>query len=292
MFIAVCEEESISRAAERMSVVPSAVSKRISEIENQAGVSLLVRGGRSVKPTAAGLTLLHHSRTILYSVEKLQSELGEHALGVRGHITVFANASSIAQYLPRDIARFLSFHSGIRVDLDERTSPAVVQGIINGSAEIGVCLQAQNLDHVEWFPYASDRLVVVVHPDHPLAVREALEFDETLQYDFVGLQQGSRMANFLAGQAVAVGKDINYRMRVSTYEAACQIVAEDLAIAVLAHDSVRLMQSALGLRLIELRDPWARRELVLCVRHKETLQPPAQALFEALKARGASRLVP
>ncbi|RKR31365.1 MULTISPECIES: LysR family transcriptional regulator [Paraburkholderia] len=290
MFAAVCEEESISRAAQRMSVVPSAVSKRMSEIESQAGVSLLVRGGRGVRPTTAGLTLLHHARTIMYSVEKLQAELAEHVDGVRGHITVFANASSIAQYLPRDIARFLSTHSGIRVDLDERISPAVVQGVVDGSAELGVCLQAQDLDQVEWFPYASDRLVVVVHPDHPLAAQEAVEFSDTFKYDFVGLQQGSRMANFLAAQAVAAGKDINFRMRVSTYEAACHIVAEDLAIAVLAHDSVKLMQNALGLRVIELMDPWAKRELILCVRHKETLQPPAHALFDWLKARGATRV--
>ena len=118
MFIAVCEERTISRAAERESIVPSAISKRISEIESMTGTELLIRGGRGVTPTAAGLALLHHARSILQSTNKLQAELGEYAQGVRGHVRIFANVSSLAQYLPRDIARFLAEHPSIRADVE------------------------------------------------------------------------------------------------------------------------------------------------------------------------------
>lgn len=289
MFIAVCEEMSISRAAERESIVPSAISKRISEIESMTGTELLVRSGRGVKPTPAGLALLHHARMILNSTEKLLAELGEYAQGVRGHVRLFANASSLAQDLPRDIARFLAQHPNIRADVEERVSASVIEGIRDGSADIGICLRTPDCDDLEAYRYSTDQLVLLVHPEHALAARDTVQFSETIEYDYVGLQHGSRMTGFLSGIAASQGGAVNYRMYVSTYEAVCKIVAENLAIAVLAHDSVKLLQGALGLRAIPLTDAWAQRELVLCVRDHASLQVPARGLFDELRSLGATR---
>ena len=290
MFIAVCEERTISRAAERESIVPSAISKRISEIESMTGTELLIRGGRGVTPTAAGLALLHHARSILQSTNKLQAELGEYAQGVRGHVCIFANVSSLAQYLPRDIARFLAEHPSIRADVEERVSSAVIEGVRDGTADIGVCLRTPELDGLEIHAYSTDRLVLIVHREHPLASRDSVQFDDTLEYDFVGLQPGSRMTGFLAARAATQGRSVNYRMYVSTYDAACKIIAENLAIGVLAYDSVKLLQNALGLRAIALTDSWTQRELIVCIRDHASLQMPARALFDHLKTSGENRL--
>ncbi len=60
LFVAVCEEGNIARAAEREAIVASAVSKRIAAVEAQIGAPLLVRRRRGIEPTAAGLALPHH----------------------------------------------------------------------------------------------------------------------------------------------------------------------------------------------------------------------------------------
>ena len=54
MFVAVCDERNIARAAERESIVASAISKRVAALEDSVGVSLLKRGRRGIEPTAAG----------------------------------------------------------------------------------------------------------------------------------------------------------------------------------------------------------------------------------------------
>ena len=86
LFVAVCELGSIGRAAEREFIAASAISKRLSDLEATLGTTLLYRHARGVDLTPAGESLLHHARSVLYSLEKMQGELSEYADGVRGHV--------------------------------------------------------------------------------------------------------------------------------------------------------------------------------------------------------------
>ena len=67
---------------------------------------LLYRHTRGVDLTPAGESLLHHARSVLFSLEKMQGELSEYADGVRGHVRMHANISAIVQFLPEDLGAF------------------------------------------------------------------------------------------------------------------------------------------------------------------------------------------
>ncbi len=290
LFVAVCEEASMTRAAERESLVPSAVSKRITELEEAVGVPLLVRGARGVRPTPAGVALLHHAQQIVRSAERMQVEIAEFRKGVRGHVRVLANISSINQFLPRDLSAFLAREPQIRVDLQERVSPLITEGVREGQADLGICLATVDLSELVVHRYAVDELAVVVHPTHPLARREAVNFEETLDHDFVALHPDSATTRRLAGLAAAVGRTINHRMYVNTFEAAAHIVAENLAIGILARGAVESFRDRLGLHFVPLTNDWARREVVMVHRHAQLLSAPAQALVAHLQARVGGRM--
>lgn len=290
LFVAVCEEASIARAADRESIVPSAISKRIAEMESLVGVQLLVRGARGVRPTAAGHTLLHHAQQIVRTSEQLQNELAEYAGGVRGHIRLFANVSSIVEFLPKDLSHFLTANPQLRVDLQERVSPQVVEGVREGVADLGVCLGTADTSGLDVMPYGADRLSVVVHPSHRLADTTEIAFDEVLNESFVALNPDSGTTRLLTGLAARRGRVLHHRIYVSTFEAACHVVAENLAIAILAEDAVKVLTQALGLRTVHLTDDWARRDMVICMRNRDTLAPAPLALLEHLLNRQALRL--
>ncbi|NML47594.1 LysR family transcriptional regulator [Ramlibacter sp. G-1-2-2] len=220
LFVAVCDEASITKAAEREAIAPSAVSKRIAEVESAAGVMLLVRGGRGVKPTAAGQAFLEHARRILESTTLLEAELEEYGQGARGHVRLWAHISSMVELLPKDVTAFMLQHPNVRVDLQERVSSAVAQGVREGAADLGVCLSTVDLFGVRQYPYSRDELVLVCRDDHALANEAAVDFDQVMAHDLVGLQPGSRMETFLAGLAARKGRKLRYRSHVSTYEAA------------------------------------------------------------------------
>src|SRR4051794_14556769 len=81
MFIAVCDERNIARAAEREAIVASAISKRMTALEEEAGVTLLKRGRRGIEPTPAGEAMLRQAREVLGLMERMRGELSEFATG-------------------------------------------------------------------------------------------------------------------------------------------------------------------------------------------------------------------
>lgn len=252
------------------------------------GVPLLQRGNRGVSPTAAGEAFLHHARQIVRSTEQLRTEMREYAQGARGHVRVLANISSLSQFLPRDISRFLAAHEHVRIDLQERVTSEIVAGVRDGQADLGVCVGAAAAHGLQTMPYRTDRLVVLVHPQHPLAARSSVSFEETMDYRFVNMQPHTATSVFLAGLAARAGRTLDYRMHVGTFDAICHVVAEGLAIAIVASGAVRLLQGVLGLETVALTDGWAEREIVMCMRSYEALSMPARALVDELGA-SASR---
>ena len=130
LFVAVFEEGTLTRAAAREAIAVSAASKRLMELEQVLGVSLFVRRAKGMDLTAAGETLLHHARQMLFNVEKMGLELGEHSHGVRGYVRMLANLSAIIQFLPEDLRDFSELHPEVKTDLEERPSNGVVQGVL------------------------------------------------------------------------------------------------------------------------------------------------------------------
>jgi DNA-binding transcriptional LysR family regulator len=287
LFIAVCEERNITNAARREAIVPSAVSKRISQMEAEAGVELLERGRRGVTVTAAGEALCRYARESLQLLDRMQAELGAFADGVQGHVRVFASKSALAQVLPEDVSLFAKRYRDVRVSLEEREIWEVVRGVEEGRADIGVCWDAVDLRGLRTFPYHRDHLAVVVHPDHALARRDEVSFEDTIDYEHVDIVARSIMQATQRSAAAAAGKQMRYRIQVSTVDAAYRIVAAQLAVAIVPQEEASTIQQTLGLKVIPLSNDWAKRQFVVAVRDKG-LARPAQLLLDSLQQSAGS----
>jgi DNA-binding transcriptional LysR family regulator len=287
LFIAVCEERNIANAARREAIVPSAVSKRISQMEAEAGVELLERGRRGVTVTAAGEALCRYARESLQLLDRMQAELGAFADGVQGHVRVFASKSALAQVLPEDVSLFAKRYRDVRVSLEEREIWEVVRGVEEGRADIGVCWDAVDLRGLRTFPYHRDHLAVVVHPDHALARRDEVSFEDTIDYEHVDIVARSIMQATQRSAAAAAGKQMRYRIQVSTVDAAYRIVAAQLAVAIVPQEEASTIQQTLGLKVIPLSNDWAKRQFVVAVRDKG-LARPAQLLLDSLQQSAGS----
>ena len=208
LFVAVCELGSIGRAAEREFIAASAISKRLSDLEATLGTPLLYRHARGVDLTPAGESLLHHARSVLYSLEKMQGELSEYADGVRGHVRVHANISAIVQFLPEDLGAFTREHDAIKIDLEEHLSSEVVRAVQEGAADLGICHAARrHAANCRACPTAQDALVLIV-PARPSRWprRSAIDFADTLDFDHVGLHTNSSIYVAMHQAALAAGR--------------------------------------------------------------------------------------
>lgn len=283
LFVAVCELGSIGRAAEREYIAASAVSKRLSDLEAAVDTALLYRHSRGVTLTPAGESLLHHARNVLYGLERMQGELSEYADGIRGHVRMHANISAIVQFLPEDLGAFSKGHPQIKIDLQEHLSADVLQAVHEGTADIGICNMGQaNTNGLQTKPYRTDRLLLVVPQDHPLAKRESIAFEEVLEWDVVGLQGGSSISLAMRGAAARSGRPLQQRIQVTSLDAMCRMIDNGLGVGIIPDRAFELMHGVGRLKSVPLTDSWAQRTLSLVARDFDALPVTSRLLVEHL----------
>ena len=283
LFVAVCELGSIGRAAEREYIAASAVSKRLSDLEVTVGTPLLVRHTRGVDLTPAGESLLHHARSMLYSLEKMQGELGEYALGVRGHVRIHASISAVVQFLPEDLGAFCRQHPQVKIDLEEHLSSEVIRAVQEGAADLGLCNLEGGVGALQTRPYRHDNLVLIVPLAHVLSAQTAILFEETLDFDHVGLQANSSISLAIHRAAGELGRSIKLRIHVAGLDAMCRMIANGLGIGVMPQRAFALMHHR-QLTAVPLLDPWATRQIGLVARDFATLPATARLLLDHLTA--------
>jgi DNA-binding transcriptional LysR family regulator len=285
-FVAVAETGSIARAAERCHTVASAVSKRLSDLEESFGTLLLVRGAKGVELTPAGHTFLARARSVLHQAEQLDEEIRRHAAGARGHVRVFANISAIVEFLPAALATFLARYPDVHIHLEEHVSTGVAAGVADNLADFGIMGSMAAVDGLAMTPFRNDELVVVLKPDHEMSQRDRLSFGDVVQLPLVGLHANSSLHHLLARAAADAGKPLNVRIRVTSFDAVCAMVAAGLGIGIIPKAAAAAYAAQLRLNAIALTDPWATRQLFICTRVNEPLPGAAQRLLDHLLAQG------
>jgi DNA-binding transcriptional LysR family regulator len=284
LFRHVVEAGSITHGAARAHLALAAASTRIRNMEKALGARLLVRGRLGVTPTQAGRTLLQHARVILHQAERLREDLGAYAGGFAGQIKVFSNTNALTEFLPEALSSFLSAHPHVSVDIEERLSDEIVGLIAEGVADIGIVAGTVDVSALETFPYRTDRFVLVVARDHPLAKRERIAFAQVLAHDFVGLDRASALQRFLADKAARIGQPLRLRVQLRSFDAVCRLVECNVGIGIVPETTARRVAKTMAIAAVALADRWAVRDLTICVRKLGELPPYARQFVEHLRA--------
>lgn len=293
LFVAVCERGSIGKAAEQEFMATSAVSKRLSDLESAVGTTLLYRHARGASPTPAGQSLLHHARSVLFSLDKMQGELSEYADGVRGHVRMHANISAIVQFLPEDLGSFTRLHDQVKIDLEEHLSSEVVRAVQEGAADLGICHTGVRgpLPDLQTRPYRQDHLVLIVPEAHPLAGEKQLAFADSLDWDHVGLHANSSIYQAMHQAATAAGRGIRLRIRVTGLDAMCRMIHNGLGVGLMPRRAFELMHGVGELTCVALTDGWATRQIDLVARDFSTLPVTARLLVAHLGEQSGQHTV-
>ncbi len=282
LFVTIAEEGSLTAAAEREHLALASVSKRVSDLESLIDTELLYRRSKGVELTPAGQVFLHYARRILENIGHLEAELSEYADGVRGHVRIHSNTSAIIAFLPQDLSAFSRAYPQIKLDLQERTSAEAIAAVRDGFADVGIFAGHVDSEGLEVVPYRRDQLVLVTPEDHPLSGHDSLFFHEAAEHDFVGLQQDTSLQSLLHEQASQAGRTLRMRIQVRSFDAICRMIHHGMGIGVLPRRTLYGDLRYLHLRLIPLSDDWARRELVIGMRHYEALPVVARHLVDHL----------
>lgn len=283
VFLHACDTGSMTEAASRSALTLAAVSARIRGLEESAGISLLRRHARGVEPTAAGLALARHARLLFHQLDALRRDVATPAAPGLASAVVLANSSAMARPLSRVVGDVLGSHAGLHIVARESSSEATVHALHAGTADVGLVTDSVKTDGLITARLGADPLVLIASPSHVLASRDAVRFEESLTYEWVGWGEASALHTHLLMRAYQLGATLQVKVSVPSVEGVLELVARGFGVSVVPLALLRHLQSGNRVAIVELVEPWAQRDLLVC-RLPEPATGVAVALFGAFTA--------
>ncbi len=290
LMVHIADANSMTRGAEFSFISLPAASTRIKNLEESIGTKLLYRTSQGVTLTPPGQAFVAHARMVQSQIEHLRGDMQEYVQGIKGHVRVFANTTSLGEFLPPVLRHYLRRNPDVNIDLRERPSHDIVRAVTEGQTDIGIVAGLVRTENLETLPYRRDRLVLVVPRGHPLDGQMQIDFADTLDLDYVGLQESTAIHAFLRQASDQLHRPIKQRIQVSNFETACRMIESGVGVGVLPESAASRHAQAMAIALVPLSDAWSVREMKICVRSLEALPSFAQELVELLVADAQGQL--
>ncbi len=288
-FLAVAQDRSFSRAAEKLYLTQPAVSKQIQALEEALGMRLFDRVGRSILLTQAGNILHDHAHIAFQTLEEARETINQLRGLQRGHLRISA-ASTIGTYmLPQPLGELKAQFPGIEISLAITNKARVVQQVLSHEVELGFVGPPVEPAELEMEEYLLDELVLIMAPTHRLAQEESVGVAELVEEVFILREQGSGTREIMEEELGRVRVSLKKAMELGSTEAIKQAVAANLGVSIVSKFAISLeiLQGRLAVaRLPELN---LRRQLFVIHHGGRTLSPAAQEFCSLLRRSAAVR---
>lgn len=276
-FLAVCETESFSRAADTLHLTQPAVSKRIQSMEHHLDIKLFDRIGKSVQLTEAGQALIPAYQRILGELEESERIISNLRETTRGHLR-FATSHHVGLHrLPAVLGQFAKDYPDVDLELQFMDSEQACQKVLHGDIELAiVTLPSQPDERLSLQTVWHDPMHCVAAVDHPLATGKVSR-KQLLQAPAI-LPSHDTYTRALINHALQIDDDkINILIETNYLETIKAMVETGLGWGVIP-DSM-LDDS---LKLIDIKAAKMQRELGVVFHKSRTKSGPANALLELL----------
>ncbi|MFE3598831.1 LysR family transcriptional regulator [Streptomyces sp. NPDC059142] len=280
LFLHTVTEGSITAGARRMHLSLPSASARVRSLEHHAGVALLIRERRGVRPTPAGATLARHAREVLAQTARLESAVTSYTRSPTAPLTLLSGGSAMHRLVPAALVPFLRAHPDVDVTVSESRTPRTVRMLADGEADLGIVVDDDEALGVglRMEPLGDDSLVVVGQAGGILAGRKAVAYGEVAEHPLVGLDPDSSLRRWIEMRLGPKAPVARYRTTVAHINVLIALAAAGIGLAVVPR---RALDPDQPLDVCELRDPWARRRHLLAWGAKDSA-PATAALAEHL----------
>ena len=179
---AVAKAGSIRKAAEALTITPSALNRRILAIEDEMDVAIFERLPRGVRLSTAGELLIHNIRNHLADMDRVQSQIADLSGVRRGHVSVASSQALLPFFLPREIEKYRSEHPDVTFGVYVRDREAAEQALVEYSADIALVFEPIRLSDFHTMLTIRQPLFAVMAKAHPLAKSKIIRLTDCLSF--------------------------------------------------------------------------------------------------------------
>lgn len=282
-FVEIAELGNFSRAAEKLGITQTALTRRIQRLESFVGVQLLDRTTRSTSLTHVGREFLPLSMRLVADLTFGLGQLRARARLSVGEVTIATLQSIAFHQLPLVLNLYGRAYPGNRVEILERSGTMVTEAVRQGHADFGIHIQQDPQTDLSEELLMRDPFVLVCSETHRFAKASAIQWSELRDVDLITLGGSSGNRRIVEAQLARAGLDIRGRFVVEATPTAVALANAGVGVAILPA-TMKANRVARGLIEVPIVDPVIYRSIGLVRRRNKTLTPAAAALYAIVAA--------
>lgn len=185
-FLIVAKEQSFTKAAEQLHITQPTLSRQLAALEEELGCALFHRGGRSITLTDEGILLKRRALEIIDLEDRIVDEFKGDTGVVDGVITIGCGEFAAVEILAQIISGFKEKYPMVQIALHTGTADTTLEMMNKGLIDIGLFLEPTSTGNLDYIRIQdSDRWVVGMKPDDPLAQKEVITKEDLLQVPLI-----------------------------------------------------------------------------------------------------------
>ena len=283
VFCDLAESESFTKAAQINSVTQSAVSQQISSLERQFKSILIERSKKKFRLTREGQVLYEYSKQIIQTYQSLQSKLQEIKDVISGTIRVATIYSIGLHDLPPYLKKYLKSYPTVNVHVEYRRSNQVYEDVLSNVVDLGLVAYPVRDNKLDVVPLRRDRLVLVCHPQHPLAKSKSVPLSAISGQKFIGFQPDIPTRKAIDKILKDRGIQVQHVMEFDNIETVKRAVEIDAGISIVPQGTITQEVSKQTLVQLDLEDGEFYRPLAAIYKKNRVLSPAIKQFIAILK---------
>jgi LysR family transcriptional regulator, transcriptional activator of the cysJI operon len=282
VFCDVVETRSFSTAAAQNFVTQSAVSQQIRALENRYETKLIERTRGNVRVTPAGEMVYHASKEIVQRFLDMEGGLQTLQHRVGGNLRI-ATVYSVGLYeLSEPLRRFLRAYPQVSVHLDYSRSTKIHEDVMRGSVDLGIVAYPAKRPQIEALPFREDRLVLICHPQHPLAAHRQVSIKKLHGERFVGYERDVPTRRAIDRVLRSHGVVVRYVSELDNIDTIKRFVEIGQGVAIVPEPAVRGEVKSETLCVLHFSDAKLMRQLAIIYRKGTNFSLAAQRFIDLL----------
>lgn len=288
-FLAVAREGSITAAAETLHVTQPTLSRQLSQLERELGVTLFERTPHGIALTGEGRLLSERASELIELADKTESEVRTHSEELSGTVYLGAGELRAERVLYRLVRAFRELHPRVEFDVYAATSDIIKERMDKALIDVGLLVEPIELERYDFLRLGTtESWVVTVRSDDPLAQGGAIRAEELLARPLIlprRLSMQGQVAHWFGG----LFDDLKVAGHTNLSGNATAMVREGVGVALTSSD-LNLDDVGEGIKVVPL-DPPLRTDTILAWRHELALSETARA-FVAFAKKEAPGMLP
>lgn len=273
---------NFTAAARDLFITQPAVTAQIKLLEEYCELKLFRKKGRGVYLTDEGQALFEYTKHVFSYEKEIEFAIEEMRELKRGVLRLGTTKTYARYFMPFVLTRFHQTYSDIRIHLDEGSSQAMVQSLIDFKNEIVIIAKIVSYPGVCFLPLSREGIVAIAHPEHPLAGKTAISAEELARERIIMKEGGSGTRYLIDDLFFRAGKTPNIVMETSNTEFIKMEVQRGEGIAFLVESAVLLELEQGSLKSLPIHDKTLFLNVSIGYLKDQKLSPPAKAFLENL----------